>query len=1263
MVSDDPNVNGQADPFVTGDEDPTRVLVGIPDLRFEKTVVSGASAAPGDVVRYRLRVTNMSNLSIAGLTLLDEIDALNTQARFVPGTLQLVAGLPAGASNMSNASGGTKGSGLLDLRNLGIGAAGSATGVLTLEFTAQLAPVIANGTVVLNQGSLRVGSIELRKSDDPALAGTEDPTPLTVASAPRLQVLKRSDDLSPPELNILRAGDTLRYTITVQNVGNANTTDASLRDLLPANTIYVPGSTTLNGAAVADIAGASPLSGGMAINSPGQPAGVLLADPAATPATRSTVTFEVTVNGTVADGTVIANQGFAGAPAGGVVDVPSDDPDTPIKDDPTRDVVGPVPLLYAEKSAVLAPGGDLGTPGVVNPGDTLRYTIRVYNTGNAPLTGAMLADVVPANTSYVANSVTLNGLPAGGPDGGVSPLIAGLDISSSDLAPPLAGQGTLSPGQSATVQFDLRVNDGVAEGTLISNQAAVRGVGLAQLLTDGDGNPASGPEPTIVVVGPGQQLSISKQVAVVGGGTAAAGAELEYLVRVTNIGAVPATYVRITDDLDGVVPGYIAYLPGTARLDGATAGVSVVNQVITADFFGTYGVLAPGQTTALRFRARIAQGLANGTRVTNTAVAAWSNPPKTASASASIDVGGIAGVAILNGQVWHDGNANALPDTAERKLEGWTVDLYRNGQLVRSTQTDVNGAWQVSGVAPNYVSGEPLELRFTAPGAGVATAKLGRADSPFTNDLHRISDIVAQPGSNLLNLNLPIEPNGVIYNTMSRLPIAGATITMLDATSRAALPSACFLDPAQQGQVTQAFGYYRFDLGFTDPACPAGGAYLLQVTPPSDDYLAAPSEMIPPTSGATTAAFSVPACPASANDAVPATSQRCEVQRSEFAPPASVPGRTPGTAYHLHLLLNDSFVPGSSQVFNNHIPLDPDLGEALSISKTTPLLNVTRGQLVPYVITLRNTAGLPLSDVRLVDRFPAGFRYVPGSARLDKLPAEPSLAGQELAWTGLVFDSTGTRTVTLLLAVGAGVGEGEFTNRAQAYNGLTGATLSGEATATVRVVPDPTFDCTDVIGKVFDDANRNGRQDTGERGLGGVRLVSARGLAAITDAQGRYHLTCAITPNEQRGSNFVLKLDDRTLPSGYRASTDELRVARATRGKALKLDFGASIHRSVGLDLVDDVFEPGTTRMRVQWRGRMQLLLDELHKAPSVLRLAYLADVEDPRLVEQRLQAVKEEIMSTWRAAGGGYRLVVEPEVFWRRGGPPDRTAGTGAGK
>ena len=74
----------------------------------------------------------------------------------------------------------------------------------------------------------------------------------------------------------------------------------------------------------------------------------------------------------------------------------------------------------------------------------------------------------------------------------------------------------------------------------------------------------------------------------------------------------------------------------------------------------------------------------------------------------------------------------------------------------------------------------------------------------------------------------------------------------------------------------------------------------------------------------------------------------------------------------------------------------------------------------------------------------------------------------------------------------------------------------------MRVIPDPTFDCTDIIGKVFDDTNANGYQDKGEKGLAGVRVVSARGLIATTDKHGRYHLTCAVVPNETRGSNYIL---------------------------------------------------------------------------------------------------------------------------------------------
>ena len=92
-----------------------------------------------------------------------------------------------------------------------------------------------------------------------------------------------------------------------------------------------------------------------------------------------------------------------------------------------------MPRLYAEKSAALQV--DAMSPGIVDPGDVLRYTITIYNNGSAPVTQAVLRDQVPTNTTYVADSMTLNALPVGRPDGGVSPLIAGVGVSSSRRRP------------------------------------------------------------------------------------------------------------------------------------------------------------------------------------------------------------------------------------------------------------------------------------------------------------------------------------------------------------------------------------------------------------------------------------------------------------------------------------------------------------------------------------------------------------------------------------------------------------------------------------------------------------------------------------------------------------------------------------------------------------------------------------------------------------------------------------------------------------
>jgi uncharacterized repeat protein (TIGR01451 family)/fimbrial isopeptide formation D2 family protein len=1248
-----PLTNGT--PGVLDSEDAFTVTTLAPLLTFTKTVYNvttgqnGANAKPGDTLQYTLQVQNIGSLGASNFTLTDELDKLNTSALFAPGALKILS-VPAGATTaLTSPSGGTKGTGLLSIGNLSVAPQGQAGDSLVVQFQATLAPVINSGTLVLNQAQIGSNLMPTQSSDDPSIPGAVNPTQTLITSSPVFQVQKTVQDITSGTATVM-AGDTLRYTITVKNTGNENATGVVLRDLIPANTSYVANSTMLNGKAVADLsAGVSVLQNGLSINSPADLTAGAMPATAGTATNIATATFQVMVSRNVVAGTLISNQGFvngSGAGSGPFPEQPSDNPATPVPNDPTTVVVGNLPLVYALKTVQLA--GDVNGNGFVDPGDTLQYTISLTNSGATQASGVILTDPIPTGTTYVANSLQMNGVAIADSTPGMSPLASGIGVVSAGTTPPSppSNGGTLAAGGTGVVSFKVQVDSGVATGTLISNQGSVATNQLPALLTDADGNSTNGYQPTVIVVGNTQQLTITKSAVVVGGGAALPGSVLEYTIQTTNIGQIPATNVVITDDLTPLL-GQATYVNGSATMNGSVNGVSFTSPVVTASYGPTYGTLSPGSSVVLRFRVTL-KTLASGTVITNTAQAAWNTPVQNANASTTVTAGGMPGSASLYGLVWQDANFNNSQDSGELSLAGWTVDLYQNGGLVGTLNTDADGAYHFNGVTPNAGTSITYELRFRAPGAGANTAMLGWCRSPFTNGMQRISNIVATSGGLLQGLDLPLTPNGVVYNAIMRSPVAGATLTMVQASSKTPVAGSCFDDPAQQGQVTTSSGYYKFDLNFTDSSCPSGGDYLIQVTPPATGYLSGVSRLVPAAFSTVTTSFSVPECPGSAADAVPTTSGYCEAQASPLAPAVSVPAGT-GTAYYLRLTLNN-LLPGYSQIYNNHIPLDPILNTAIAITKTAAFVDVTRSQLVPYTITLKNTLGVALQNLSLVDTFPLGFKYVAGSARMDKQKIEPVMNNRQLIWNISQLSSSTTHTITFLMIVGSGVSEGEYVNRAQVMDNATDSVASGVAAASVRVIADPDLDCTDIIGKVFDDANANGYPDPGEKGLPGVRTVTARGLVATTDEYGRFHITCAVVPDEDRGSNFILKLDDRTLPTGYRLTSENPQVQRATRGKMLRYNFGATIHHVVSMDVADGVFEPGTTRLRMQWQPRIALLLKELGKAPSVLRLSYLAENESGGLVEDRLRVLKKEITGKW---DGGYPLTIETEIFWRRGSPP----------
>ncbi|BCM24291.1 beta strand repeat-containing protein [Methyloradius palustris] len=618
------------------------------------------------------------------------------------------------------------------------------------------------------------------------------------------------------------------------------------------------------------------------------------------------------------------------------------------------------------------------------------------------------------------------------------------------------------------------------------------------------------------------------------------------------------------------------------------------------------------------------------------------------------------GFASISGHVWLDNNHDRKFDTStDTAQSGWIVELLLNNTLVTSTTTETSGndigSYSFTGLAP----GTGYQVRFRNPNTGVlygrpVTNEDANGNNPGSANTRdgTLNDITLAPGQDLVQQSLPLDPSGLVYNSVTRLPVAGAVVTI---SGPAGFDAATGLvgGIANQTQTTGIDGRYTFllipkvpvpgDQGAPD------GVYTITVTSVPSGFAAAPSTIIPVCN--TSVPLNVGSIPSVAlvqQSASPPTTSvidnpaTCAVSTdSTFANGSGLVT----TRYYFTFNLTSA----SSNVVNNNIPIDPILGGSVIVTKTTPLVNVTKGDLVPYTITVKNSLA---TVINVQDRIPPGFKYRTGSATVNGVAIEPTAAGRDLTWVNQSFTAGETKTYKLILIVGTGVGEGEYINQAWALNGATGTLLSNVAAATVRVTPDPTFDCSDIIGKVFDDQNANGYQDEGEPGIANVRVVTVRGLLVTTDPEGRFHVACADIPQADHGANFVMKLDERTLPSGYRLTTENPRDVRVTRGKMVKLNFGATVHRVVRLDLNGAAFAPNQTELLPEWQQALEGMPDRLASRPSVLRIAYNSGSDDPALCKKRLEAVAKKMDKLWKdkQKGGGanaplYPLVIETAV------------------
>ena len=317
-------------------------------------------------------------------------------------------------------------------------------------------------------------------------------------------------------------------------------------DTIPEGTEYVPGSLVLDNIPQGTL-----------------PPEIQIGDIA--PGSSETINFEVTVNDDAPAGT-ITNIAVISAEA-----VPEF----------TRAVSNTVtvnPVLDNIKTVK-----KVSSTSPVARGATLKYTIEVHNTGTAKAMGVVIVDTIPQGTTYVGGSLKVNNVDK----------VAG-------VLPPEILIGEILPGQSGTVNFDVKVDGDAPAGTITN---------IANISADGVGEFNRSVSNTVTAPSGGTDFdNIRTTKKVSSTNPVRRGDVLKYTIAVNNSGAAEATGITVAET---IAPG-TTYVPGSLLVDAKNQFAGELPQTIDMPD------LLPGKTATIVFEVRVDDDALAGT-VINTA--------------------------------------------------------------------------------------------------------------------------------------------------------------------------------------------------------------------------------------------------------------------------------------------------------------------------------------------------------------------------------------------------------------------------------------------------------------------------------------------------------------------------------------------------------------------------------------------------------------------------------------------------------------------